>query len=211
MEPLDTIGWRITGLRNRISDRMWERRLNVQTMGWQSVNAPDANAYATFAYRSIFRIINALDPTPDDVFLDIGCGKGRVVCCAALQPAKRIIGIDIDKQLCDEARANSQRLRGRRAPIEIVNQGAQQFDYRDCTAFFLFNSFGAATVSAMLRAVEQSLQSNPRSIRFVYVNPFHRNIFEESAFLEEYANWRRRPWSGLKFDVSFWRSPSRGA
>jgi SAM-dependent methyltransferase len=210
MELLNTIGWRATGLRNRLSDQLWERRLGISTMGWQRVDAPDANPYATFAYRSIFRIIDALRLQPEDVFIDIGCGKGRVVCCAARYKARKIIGIDIDPNLCDAARMNLRRLRGRRSLTEIINQGAQEFYYDDCTAFFLFNSFGPTTVGAMLEAIARSLRRAPRRIRFAYVNPCHEQLLRQSSFLAEYDRWRRRPWTGLKFDVSFWRSVDRG-
>ena len=30
---------------------------------------------------------------PGDVFVDVGCGKGRVVCCAARRPLRRVVGI----------------------------------------------------------------------------------------------------------------------
>jgi cyclopropane fatty-acyl-phospholipid synthase-like methyltransferase len=211
MSAIETLGWRLTGLRNRLSDRAWERRLNIRTQGSVEVNAPDANRYATFAYGSVFRVLDALELQPDDVYIDIGSGKGRVVCCAAQRRAARIIGIDIDPSLCAIAKRNATALKGAKTSIEIVNLGAQAFDYRDCTAFQLFNSFGPATVKQMLDAIAHSLRENPRPIRFAYVNPFHEDLFRACGFLEEHGRLHRTPWSGLKFDVSFWRTPRRDA
>src|SRR6185503_18031305 len=207
MRLIDTFGWRITGAKNRLSDRAWEKKLGIRTEGPVEVNAPDANRYATFAYRSIESILDFLALEPEDVYVDIGCGKGRVVCCAARRKAKKIIGIDIDPGLCDAARENASHLRGAVTPIEVVNTGAQAFDYRECNVFQLFNSFGAVTVQKMLDAIRSSLKSNPRAIRFAYVNPFHEHLFRSCGFLEECGRFRRSPWSGLKFNVSFWRSP----
>ena len=211
MSLIDTIGWKATGLRNRIVDRWWERKLGIDTKGFKDVNQPDANRYATFAYSSIMKIIDHLDPRPDDVFVDIGSGKGRVVCCAAMRPAKRVIGIDIDRELCDIAQSNARRMRGRVAHIDIVNTGAQQFDYGDCNKFFLFNSFGPTTLKQVLQAISDSLANKPRSIDFAYVNPFHDQLLEDSGFLERCDQWQRRSWSGLKFNVSFWSVRNRGA
>jgi SAM-dependent methyltransferase len=206
MELLDTLGWRATGLRNRLEDRYWERRLNIATAGYQSVVATDANSYGTCAYRSIFAVIDRLELQPSDVFIDIGCGKGRVICCAALQSAAKIIGLDIDQRLCEDAKANVRRMKGGRTPVEVVNASATEFDYRACTVFVLFNPFGASTVTSTLEAIRKTLFDHPRELRFGYVNPFHDFLFEDSGFLKCYDRWERRPWSGLKFNVSFWRT-----
>jgi len=210
MEPLNTLGWRTTGLINRLSDRRWERRLGIKTEGSQEVNRPDANRYATFAHRSIELILNRLALKADDVFVDIGCGKGRVVCRAARHPIKQVIGVDIDRGLCEAAERNASAMKGARAQVRIVNLPAQEFDYLDCTAFFLFNSFGASTLEQVLATIQRSLVANPRSIRFAYVNPFHEHLLKQANWLVEYDQFSRRPWSGLKFDVSFWRTPGGG-
>jgi len=207
---IDILGWRTTGLRNRFSDRRWERRLGINTEGSQEVNRPDANRYATFAHRSIEMILNRLALNADDVFVDIGCGKGRVVCRAALRPIRQVIGVDIDADLCNAAEQNVKSLVGAKAPVRIINLPAQEFDYLDCTAFFLFNSFGASTLEQVLATIHRSLAANPRSIRFAYVNPFHEHLLKQVGWLEEYDRFARRPWSGLKFDVSFWRTPGGG-
>lgn len=206
MELLDTLGWRAMGFRNRLIDRFWERRLRIHTTGSVEVHQPDANRYATFSYVSIRRILSKLDLAPRDVFVDIGCGKGRVVCCAAKENVQRVIGVEIDSALCDLARANADILPAPHAPIEIVNSAAQEFDYATCTAFFLFNSFGAETLERVIESIEQSWRANRRSLKFVYVNPFHEHVLRESSLFEMADRWQRQPWSGLKFDVSFWRS-----
>jgi SAM-dependent methyltransferase len=209
MSFLDSIGWRATGLRNRIADRICERRLGIATGGVVEIDRPDSNRYATFAYSSIVRILRNLEMGAEDVFVDIGCGMGRVVCCAAQFHIARVIGIDIDEALCAIARANARRLRARFAPIEIVNVPAQEFDYRDCTRVLLFNPFGEATLNLVIGAMKQSLKEKPRSIRIAYVNPFFDELLERTSGFERYERWQRRPWSGLKFDVSFWRSGDR--
>lgn len=206
MPVLDAIGWKATGLWNRLNDRLWERRLGIATMGRQDANQPDAGPYSTFAYSSIMKVLDRLDIQPGDVLVDIGCGKGRIVCCAALRRANRIIGVDIEQGLCEIARANAARLRAWQSTIEIANMSAADFDYRDCTLFFLFNPFGAATLRQVLDAISQTLVAHPRPVRLAYVNPLHEQVLHESSTFEKYDQWLRSPWSGLKFDVSFWRS-----
>ena len=43
---------------------------------------------------------------PDDVFIDLGSGMGRMVLEAARYPFKRVIGVELVEQLHDLARAN---------------------------------------------------------------------------------------------------------
>jgi hypothetical protein len=132
------------------------------------------------------------------------------VCRAALRPMRQVVGVDIDAGLCAAAEQNAKSLVGAASPVRIVNLPAQEFDYHDCNAFFLFNSFGAATLDQVLATIHRSLAANPRPIRFAYVNPFHEHLLKQANWLEEFDRFARRPWSGLKFDVSFWRTPGRG-
>ena len=46
---------------------------------------------------------------PGDVLYDLGCGDGRIVIAAAKQRGARGVGIDIDPQRIQEARANAQK------------------------------------------------------------------------------------------------------
>jgi SAM-dependent methyltransferase len=206
MSLIDTIGWKVTGLRNRISDVLWERRLNIETGGQRPVDHPDANRYGTMAHRPIIQLLDALKLRPDDVLVDIGCGKGRIICHAARRRLKRVIGVDIDRELCEDARVNVDRMKGRRTPIDIINLPAQEFDYRDATVCTLFNSFGEATLVKVLDSIERSLRENPRELRFAYINPFYEHLLQQSKTFQADGRMERHPWAGLKFTVSFWRS-----
>lgn len=204
MRTFVTLGDKLAGAYNRLADRVAEQKLAIETQGPKNVDFPDAKMYAYVAYRSIFKILHRLQLRPDDVFVDIGCGKGRVVCCAATLAARKVIGIDVEAGLCEVARANAASLRGRRAEVEIVNLPAQQFDYRECTAVFLFNPFGESTLRETLASVERSIAHNPRRVRLAYLNPIHENVLRESACFTHAETWKRKPISRDRFETSFW-------
>lgn len=205
MPPLDWLGWKTMGLCNRIDDRIWERRLGIRTVGNVMIHQPDAHLYGTFAYRSIFRILDRMNLQPDDVFVDIGCGKGRIVCCAARFKIRKAVGVDLDGALCRIARENAQRLRGRVADIEIIHAPAQECDYTQCTQFFLFNPFGEQTLRQVVSVISRSIQEQPRPVQIVYVNPAYDHVLAQHPRFVLADRWRWRPWGRLKFDVSFWR------
>jgi 16S rRNA G966 N2-methylase RsmD len=205
MSPLDWIGWKAMALRNRIDDWAWEQRLGIRTRGTVMIHQPDAYFYGTFAYRSIFKILRHMKLRPNDVFVDLGCGKGRIVCCAALFNIRRAIGVELDGGLCGFAIQNGDRLRKRRADISIIHAPAQEFDYRNCTKIFLFNPFGEQTLKHVVNVICRSIVERPRPVEVVYVNPAYDSVFEQHPLFERVERWRWRPWGGLKFDVSFWR------
>jgi cyclopropane fatty-acyl-phospholipid synthase-like methyltransferase len=151
-------------------------------------------------------VLDRLELAPSDTFVDLGCGKGRVVCCAARRNIRMAIGVDLDRELCEQADANSKRMNHRNAPITILNLPAQEADYRECTVVFMFNPFGPGTLTSVLQRIKASLISNPRKVKIAYVNPRLDHCIADSGAFTRYDHWRCRPWGRLKFDVSFWQS-----
>lgn len=196
----------------RVENALYERRLGISTHGLYNWSPGDWSNkehlfyYAT-SYRRIFRILDALRLGPNDTFIDLGCGKGRVACCASFYPVREVIGIDDVPELCEVAEKNLSRVRGRLAPARILRGRAEQFDYAAGTVVYMFHPFGPQTLSAVLARVELGLLRNPRDLRVVYVNPVHESVLWETDWLELYDRWpsHRRLWTEVLHPVSFWR------
>ncbi len=155
-------------------------------------------------YSTIQKILDFLQLQSSDVFVDIGSGKGRVLCCAARYPIQKVIGVDLSDEFCKQARLNAGHMRGRRAPIEVHNLVAQEFNYVEATAFTLFNPFGASTLDAVLSKIKQdNVNANP--LRFAYANPIHEQVFASHSWLEKYENWDRTQ-KKMEHSISFYRS-----
>src|SRR3954452_4600072 len=92
---------------DRLNNLWWEYRLGISTRGRTPVNHPDSVHYATMRYSTIWSVLNHLDLQPSDVFVDVGSGKGRVLCCAAYHDVRRVIGVDLSAELCKEASTNA--------------------------------------------------------------------------------------------------------
>ena len=121
---------------------------------------------------------------PDAVGGDIGCGMGRVVCLFARAKIKKSIGVEISAELAKIARLNAQRLRGRKAVIEIIVADAAEADYSEGTIFFLLNPFGRETLEAVLDRIKPSVEAFPRHIQILYVNPFHEEVLKGCGWLK---------------------------
>jgi SAM-dependent methyltransferase len=190
-------------VKERLSNLLWEYRLGVSTRGIVPTDHPDSVHYATMAYATVWSILRHLDLREPDVFVDIGSGKGRVLCCAARHPVTKVLGVDISAGLCREAQANAERLRGRRAPVAVANMPAQEFDYSTTTVLFLFDPFGVATLEPVLAKIGKDTQG--RSVRLAYANPTHDAVVQRQPWLAGREFWARGK-SGLEHDVAFYRS-----
>jgi len=186
---------------------LWEYRLGINTRGaLPSTVTSDSVPYSTVPYCMIMKILRQLALEPSDVFVDIGCGKGRVLCCTSRFRIHQVVGVEIDKDLCTTAQRNAQRVRGRRSPVRITHAAAQEFDYRAGTVYYLFCPFGAATLAQVLMRIRQSLEEEPRRIRIVYVNPMAEFLLQQSDWLQMKDKWGTGDTFGLIHDVSFWQA-----
>lgn len=119
----------------------------------------------------------------DDVVVVYGSGKGRAVCHFARRPISKVIGIEIDRDLCDVAIANAARLRRRRAEIEIRNEDAAIANVEEATACFLFNPFGPKTLVDVLGNLQAAARHHSEPLRIVYVNARHREVVDDCEWL----------------------------
>ena len=64
--------------------------------------------YESSPYLHISKILRSLKIGKKDVFVDMGCGKGRIMLIAGKYPLKRIIGVDISDELNSICSSNVQ-------------------------------------------------------------------------------------------------------
>lgn len=195
-----------TSVVNRLSDAFWETRFGIRTKGYEQSPHPDANRYGYLAFHTYFAILNRLQLTRRDVVVDLGCGKGRPVCAAASYRIRKAVGVEIDPQLHHHAETNAAWMRGRRAPVRIVNQSAVDFDYDTTTAIVMFHPFGAETMNLVLDRIEASLAARPRKLQIAYANPMFSGLLASRPWLQLEEAWTPGRWSRIKFPVHFFRN-----
>ena len=185
-----------------LTNVMWEYRLGISTRGVVPVAHPDSTHYATMSYPTIWSVLDHLALGPSDVVIDVGCGKGRVLCCAARYPVERVAGVDLSDSFCEAARENAERMRGRRAPISVDAGLACDFDYSVATVLFLFDPFGAATLDPLLEMIGRTARG---SVRIAYANPTHDAVFERHTWLKRTEHWDATTHE-IEHSVSFYRT-----
>jgi SAM-dependent methyltransferase len=141
--------------------------------------------YSATKPRVFARFMKPVRAPPGSVFVDLGCGKGRVLLLAANHGFKSVVGVEFSPELCRTARSNIAAYRRLISPsteFEIIEGDVSDYQMRDDeTVFFLFNPFDAMVMTAVLDKIEASCQRNPRPIWLIYYNPVCRDVVERRS------------------------------
>jgi precorrin-6B methylase 2 len=133
-----------------------------------------------------------------DVFVDLGCGKGRVLWFVATRRRlKKIVGIEVVPELAQIARQNMAKYR-LLTPVTIVEEDVSQADLGDGTVYFLFDPFteeAEQTLREVLEKIRESLRAHPRTVRILYYTPRLEHILDDASWLQvEKQNGHIRVW-----------------
>lgn len=122
-------------------------------------------------------------------FVDLGCGKGRVVLVAAQRPFRQVVGIEISPELAAVARDNAGRYRpppGLLAPIEIVNADATKVDLpAGDLLVHLYHPFETPVTEAVLRRLSAADGNASRRVTIAYL-AYTEAIVRVRALLERF-------------------------
>jgi SAM-dependent methyltransferase len=119
---------------------------------------------------------------PEFVFIDFGCGKGRVMLLAAEFGFRRIVGVEFSPELCRIARENITAARDRLGgcrDLRVMLGDAAAFELPDDPLVcYFYNPFGEPVLREVLANIERSLARTPRPIVIIYVDPVHRRVLD---------------------------------
>lgn len=125
--------------------------------------------YGELTPAGVDRLLRELEPTPDDVFYDLGSGIGKVVLQVAMSvPIARCVGVELSASRCRLARTALRRARrrglilARRTVIRHGDLLAEPID--DATMVYTCSTAYSLRFMAM---IARKLRSVPRSLRFV--------------------------------------------
>lgn len=156
MHRLDrVVDWRLKTSRNTFSPR-----------GGHWVSAPSP-------WHILPRALRALEASDQDVFVDFGCGTGRIVHQAARRRLKKVTGIEVIPAVAERAQSlvNAQRGRYRCPRVEIVTCDVTRFEIPDdLTIAYLgqVQYFSAEELDAVLTHLIDSIDRHPRKVRLIY-------------------------------------------
>ncbi len=158
----------------------------------------DRGCYVASGWLQTRRTLGAFGLGSDDVLVDFGSGKGRVVYIAARHyPLRRVVGVEISPELSAVARRNVERHRHvlRCPDVELVTADVLHYPIPDdLTVAYFFNPFTGRHLppgpSADHRVDRAAATSRPAR----HANPtMHDAVVATGAFSECDPIWPGRP------------------
>jgi SAM-dependent methyltransferase len=174
----------IVGRGLELAGRCVDRRLGLETSGQVAVSElgydPDRHGCYEPSRWSLLRgALPRNKVSEDDVFADIGSGKGRVIIEAArLYPFRRVIGVELSPELIAVAADNLRRLRRplRCRNIDLVHADASAWvPPDDLTIAYMFNPVRGAVFSAVISHLIDLVDRRDRPLPLIYVNPLEHD------------------------------------
>ncbi len=159
--------------------RLIDRHLGIETVGdvkleELGVADKDRVLYQPSPWLALPRILPSNEVMENDVFMDLGSGKGRVVYQAARRyPFKRVIGVELSEALNAIARENVDRNRQRLKckDVDLVTCDVIDYDLPDdVSVVYLNNPVTGDVFHAVVEKLIESVDAHPRRLRLIYFN-----------------------------------------
>jgi hypothetical protein len=106
-------------------------------------------------------------------FIDFGSGKGRALLVAAGLGFRQLRGIELRKELHDQACENFRQCRNVRTYfMESINMDATEYEFpNEKLVLFFFNPFGSEVMAKVVRKLSDSLGRSFRDVWVVLHDP----------------------------------------
>jgi hypothetical protein len=134
---------------------------------------------------------------PRYTFIDLGSGKGRVLCVAAGYPWRRVLGVEFGRELHEEAERNIARLapsRRRCRDVRSLHKDATELALpEEPTVLYLFNPFTAPVLARILDRLEEAHRVSAVERWVLYYMPVLEDLLARRDFLEPVSaakDWR---------------------
>ena len=109
-------------------------------------------------------------------FIDVGCGKGRMLLLASEFPFRRIIGLEFAPPLAMIAKRNVQTYRWnaqRCRKIEVLTGDATEYELPpEPAVLYFYNPFPSVVMGRVFQNIESSMERTPRDLVVVFTGPF---------------------------------------
>ena len=184
------------------ADYDWDYQVNTTSgaVGWRDrLLGQFHSAYQPTEPAAFHKMLNALQqsPTPDQTvlnfrdftFIDLGSGKGRTLLMASEYPFRRIVGVELLPSLHEIAQQNLHQYKSEAQKcfaVESICADATAIAFpNDPLVIFLFNPFPESGMQHMLKNLERSLCSHPRTVYVLYHNPLLEHVLSGSPLLRK--------------------------
>jgi SAM-dependent methyltransferase len=194
-------------------ERKYEKHLGIKTHSIVNLanltlageDSEQNHHYQGASYFILFSIFNELPKeTKGFPLIDYGCGKGRALFVAEQCGFTNLIGVDIAKELIDDANENKDiyKKQNQQSSIIFLFEDATKYNIpNDAQVFYFFNPFGEDIMQKVISNIKASIKLNPRKIYCIYLNPKYKTVFEKNGFMVFYTKKNKRYLEGIIYTI----------
>lgn len=160
-----------------MNEQQFDKYLHIKTVGEQYgfPKLAHYHRYEPTPYNGLEQLFAIYEMPNDPVFIDMGCGKGRVPIYVHHQFHIPTIGIEMDAGFYAEAEENKRSyLQKKRshAPVTFIHTMAEAYEIkpRD-NVFFFFNPFSIHIFRTVIQNIWQSYEQKMRDIHIILYYP----------------------------------------
>lgn len=175
--------------------------VNLNKLTLAGENSQQNHHYQGASYYILFSIFEKLPiETKNLPLIDYGCGKGRALFVAEQCGFTNLIGVDIAKELIDDANSNKAVYvrKNSQSKIDFLFEDATKYLIPDnAQVFYFFNPFGEEVLQKVIDNIKESVKQHPRKVYCIYLNPKFKAVFEENGFKVFYIEKNKRYLEGI--------------
>lgn len=150
---------------------------------------------------SLKQIKNVIANLENSIFVDIGCGPGRVLYCSSRVGFDRLIGIEQSRKLSEMCRQNLKKYLPSHVKPKIVNQNVKDINFHelitafdnkrnvDSLVFFLYAPFKNEMLEIMLDSFDEL---NFIDCYIIYFGPQNQDTITKKNFSVVYAHYENK-------------------
>lgn len=194
-------------------ERKFEKQLRINTHSIVNLehltlageNSEQNHHYQGASYYILFSIFQKLPPEIKSFpLIDYGCGKGRALFVAEQCGFTDLIGVDIAKELIDQANENnvSYHKKNSQSQITFLFEDATKYQIPiNATVFYFFNPFGESILTQVIDQIKESVRLHPRKIYCIYLNPKYKAVFDKNGFQVFHTEKNKRYLEGVIYST----------
>ncbi len=186
------------GFKNTISialshciDKYFDIKHKTDTSAWVSLDdlkIDDSKKKHAERYQQTYavplrKLFMKLKFPPGKVFVDFGCGKGRVLLVASEFGFSEVRGIEFSPVLCDVAVENSliyKKKTQTKTNFVVIESDVIDYNFDDNEeVFFLYHPFDGYVMKQVIQNIHKSLQRQKRKIWIIYRNARFGSVIEQ--------------------------------
>lgn len=183
----------------------YERLFGIRTLMIKKSDDKDNYHYQGASYYVLLELFRKIPASfKDKPFVDYGSGKGRALFCAEYCGFDKLIGVELDAELVAQAGENVKSYTKKRPESNFTFVHQNALDYaipEDAAIFYFFNPFSDVVMRQVAEKIRESHRLHPREILVIYLNPQHKDVWDEAGFKLKQREGNRRYAEALVYEL----------